>query len=70
MFSKPSDAGCIPIKGNAGDWRDKTETGMEQGMWVYMVAVVGAGQKSIKVTVFICLHEVISGSRCKTLCSF
>lgn len=23
--------------------RDKTEAGMEQGMWVYMVAVVGAG---------------------------
>lgn len=48
----------------------KTETGMEQGMWVYMAAAVGAGQKSIKVTVFICLREVISGSRCKTLCSF
>lgn len=28
------------------------------------------GQKSIKVTVFICLREVISGCRCKTLCSF
>lgn len=50
--------------------RDKAETGMEQGMWVYAAVAVGAGQKSIKVTVFICLREVISGSRCKTLCSF
>lgn len=23
--------------------RDKTETGMEPGMWVYMAAAVGAG---------------------------
>lgn len=65
---------AFPLKGMLGIGGGKGGgiklTGMEQGMWVYMVAVVGAGQKSIKVTVFICLHEVISGSRCKTLCSF
>lgn len=31
---------------------------------------VGLSKKSIKVTVFICLCEVISSSCCKTLCSF
>lgn len=49
------DVGRIPITGGKdrgwrgerrGEGRDKTETGMEQGMWVYMAAVaaaVGAG---------------------------
>lgn len=41
---------AFPLKGSFdGDGgvrgRDKTETAMEQGMWVYMAAVVGAGLK-------------------------
>lgn len=46
----PCDVGRLPVKGEAlmgmegcGRRRDKTETGMEQGMWVYMAAAVGAG---------------------------
>jgi len=36
---------ALPLKRSDGEGGvgDKTETGMKQGMWVYMAAAVGAG---------------------------
>lgn len=35
--------GSFDGDGGVARGRDETETGMEQGMWVYMAAAVGAG---------------------------